>query len=127
MNRSQRIDGPVFQLRDIQDLLQSDPNFGLAVEQGQKAIMQQRRCTMLEARSFARKAVLSLEPSHYSESIEYQYGTKVDVYGKILEAQGWYIKVSIESDARRAYVHSCHLAMHPIETLGGTVPRAHRW
>lgn len=35
-------------------------------------------------------AVLSLISSDYSDSIEYADGAIGDVYGKVLEDQGWY-------------------------------------
>ena len=81
---------------------------------------------MLQARAFARDAVLSLLPGDYAHTLEMPNGQVQDVYGKVIEADGWYLKIEIHMSDDQPGIVSCHPAEHDLQTRTGTVPRSRR-
>lgn len=81
-----------------------------------------RKCSQREARQYAKDAVLSLTVHDYAHSIETHAGQVHDVYGLVLEEEGWYLKIEIKVGSGRPGIISCHPAEFDLHTLGGIVP-----
>jgi hypothetical protein len=120
---SRRVAGPRHSLEAIQRLIRDFDAFDLAMNRALRTIIAQRRCTAQEARAFTAEAVLTLSADDYSETIEYAGGVCGDVYGKLIEARGWYIKLALAQSPDQVRVMSFHLAQYPVHTRSGIVPR----
>jgi hypothetical protein len=80
------------------------------------------KCSQREARQYAKDAVLSLSVNDYAHSIETDAGQVHDVYGLILQEEGWYLKIEIKAGSGRPGIISCHPAEFDLQTRGGIVP-----
>jgi hypothetical protein len=85
-----------------------------------------RKCTVREARAYARRAALSLEEGDYSHTLKMPDGQILDVYGKVIEEDGWYLKIEIHMRDGQPGILSCHPAERDLVTRTGVVPRATR-
>jgi hypothetical protein len=85
-------------------------------------IRELRKCSQREARQYAKDAVLSLTVHDYAHSIETHAGQVHDVYGMVLQEEGWYLKIEINVDDGQPGIVSCHPAEYDLQTRGGIVP-----
>jgi hypothetical protein len=85
-----------------------------------------RECGYLRAVEYAKQAVLSLTPGDYAHSLEMPTGQVHDVYGKLIEAEGWYVKIEINMYDGQPGIVSCHPAEYDVATRHGVVPRSGR-
>ncbi len=117
---------PFHDLGEFKRLILAGDGFYLVSRNGLRDIMYERRCSVSEARQFARDTVLSLTLGDYCRvSYRYNGGQTADAYGKLVDGDGWYIEISIYEAAPK--VLSCHLALEPMETVSGRrIPRSHR-
>jgi hypothetical protein len=70
--------------------------------------------------------VLALTVANYAHTIQTPTGQVQDVYGKVIEEEGWYMKIEIGMDDGQPGIVSCHPAEHDLDTKGGIVPRSRR-
>ncbi|HEX6367752.1 MAG TPA: hypothetical protein VF006_02390 [Longimicrobium sp.] len=75
---------------------------------------------------YAKQVVLSLTPGDYAHTLEMPNGQLHDVYGKLIEAEGWYVKIEIHIRDGQPGIVSCHPAEHDLATKNGVVPRSRR-
>ena len=66
----------------------------------------------------------ALRPGDYAYTLRMPNGQVQDVYGMLIKADGWYLKIEIHMDDGQPGIVSCHPAEHDVVTLLGTVPRA---
>lgn len=78
--------------------------------------------TFTEALDWVHGAVAELQPGDFAHSVQ-PHTHAADVYGFVAEGCGWYLKLTIEEDARGALVLviSCHPLEYSILTLRGTI------
>lgn len=85
-----------------------------------------RACGPARAVEYARQAVLSLGPGNYAHTLKMPDGQVHDVYGKLIDAEGWYVKLEIHVSDGQPGIISCHPAEYDLVTLNGVVPRSRR-
>lgn len=85
-----------------------------------------RGCSPRQAAEYARRAVLSLSPGDYAHTLLMPDGQAQDVYGKLIDAEGWYLKIEIHIYDGQPGIISCHPAEHDLQTKTGIVPRSRR-
>jgi hypothetical protein len=85
-----------------------------------------RECTRREARQYAKGAVLSLQHGDYAHTLKMPDGQLMDVYGKIIEGDGWYLKIEIHMNDGQPGIVSCHPAARDLVTRNGVVPASTR-
>lgn len=85
-----------------------------------------RKCTVREAREHVKVAVLSLEAGDYSHTLRTPNGQVQDVYGRLIQGEGWYLKIEIQMHDGEPGIVSCHPAEHDLSTVRGTVSRSRR-
>jgi hypothetical protein len=121
--RGKQVQGPRFDLEQFKAELRSE-NFHVYRTRALDPIRQVLRCGARQARAFARQAVLSLQPGDYAYTLAMPNGQVQDVYGVLVNAGGWYLKIEIHMDDGQPGIVSCHPAEYDIITIRGTVPRA---
>ena len=89
-------------------------------------IQRLRQCTQYEARAFARQVVLALMACDYAHTLQTSTGQIQDVYGKVIRAEGWYVKIEIHMYDGQPGIVSCHPAEYDLVTMRGIVPRSRR-
>lgn len=77
----------------------------------------------LRAVEFAKQAVLSLTPGDYAHTLKMPDGQLHDVYGKLIDEEGWYVKIEIHIHDGQPGIVSCHPAEYDLATRSGIVPR----
>jgi hypothetical protein len=117
--------GPHFDLEQIKAELGSE-KFRVYRTRALDPIRRLRQCTVQEARAYAKEVVLSMEAGDYAHTLKMPNGQLQDVYGKVILADGWYVKVEIHMDDGEVGIVSCHPAEHDLKTRSGTVPRSRR-
>lgn len=85
-----------------------------------------RKCRVREARAYAKRAVLSLEDGDYAHTLRMPDGQIMDVYGKVIEEDGWYLKIEIHMHDGQPGILSCHPAERDLTTRTGVVPGTRR-
>lgn len=120
-----RVPGPRFDLGAFQAEVRNG-NFHVYRTRALDIICEVRRCTPRQAREFARQSILSLVPDDYSHSLELLDGQPMDVYAKIIAAEGWYLKIEINMRDGQPGIVSCHPAEFDIQTRRGIVPGARK-
>jgi hypothetical protein len=73
---------------------------------------------------YAKRVVLSLEPGDYAHTLKLPDGQIHDVYGKLIDAEGWYVKIEIHINDGQPGIVSCHPAEHDLLTVAGVIPRS---
>jgi hypothetical protein len=53
-------------------------------------------------------------------------GQVMDVYGKVIEEDGWYLKIEIHMEDGQPGIVSCHPAVRDLATRSGVVPASTR-
>ncbi len=78
--------------------------------------------TRTEALDWIHGVITELQPVDFAHSVQLQVHA-ADVYGVVGESCGWYIKLTVERDARGALVLviSCHAVEYPLVTRRGTI------
>jgi hypothetical protein len=123
MRIATRVPGPAFDLATIQEQVHAG-DFHVYKSRALTLLQSILSCTERQARQYARQAVLSLQPGDYAHTLETLNGQLQDVYGKVIDDDGWYLKIEIHVNDGQAGIISCHPAEHDIVTLNGIVPRA---
>ena len=121
--RGKQVQGPRFNLEEFQSEVRSD-NFHVYRTRALDPIRNVLRCSATQARGFARQAVLSLTEGDYAHTLAMPNGQVQDVYGVLINADGWYLKLEIHMEDGEPGIVSCHPAEYDIVTLRGIVPRA---
>lgn len=85
-----------------------------------------RQCSPRQAAEYARSAVLSLTPGDYAHTLLMPDGQMQDVYGKVIDAEGWYLKIEIRISDGQPGIVSCHPTEYDLKTNTGIVPRSRR-
>lgn len=79
-----------------------------------------------DRRQAARKIkeiVATLAPDDFVETVTMGDGSRSDVYGKLLDDLGWYLKLAFNVQDDEVDVQSCHPARYDLTTKGaGVVP-----
>jgi len=70
--------------------------------------------------------VLSLKPEDYAHTLEVQDNQIQDVYGLVIQEEGWYLKIEIHVGDGEPGIVSCHPAEYDLRTRGGIVPGMRR-
>jgi hypothetical protein len=120
MKIATRVPGPAFDLAAIQARIRAG-DFHVYKSRALNVLQSVLACTEWQARQYASKAVLSLEPGDYAHTLETLNGQLQDVYGRVLDEAGWYVKLEIHMNDGQAGIVSCHPAEHDIVTLNGLV------
>lgn len=121
--RGKQVQGPRFDLEQFQAELRSD-NFHVYRTRALDPIRAVLRCSAGRARRFARQAALALQPEDYAYTLSMPNGQVQDVYGALIKADGWYLKIEIHMDDGQPGIVSCHPAEYDIITIRGAVPRS---
>jgi hypothetical protein len=122
---SPRVPGPAFDLTQFQAEVRQE-NFHVYITRALQIIKKVRQCDRLEAREYAKRAVLSLQQGDYAHTLKTANGQLHDVYGKLMDEEGWYLKIEIHIRDGQPGIVSCHPAEHDLETNAGVVPRSRR-
>ncbi|MGH7578236.1 MAG: hypothetical protein ACREM1_24360 [Longimicrobiales bacterium] len=117
-----RIPGPIYKLAEIQRKLKVG-QFHLYEKRAGSVLRGLNKCTDREARKIATKLLAALTDADYAHSLETENGLKQDVYGQIVEGEGWYFKIDM-SDPNQPAIASCHPAEHDLKTMKGVVRKS---
>lgn len=117
--------GPSVDLAEFQAQVRAG-NFHVYVTRALDCIQLVRECTPRDARQYARRAVLSLQKNDYAHTLKMPNGQLMDVYGKVIEGDGWYLKIEIHMNDGQPGIVSCHPALHDLATRKGVVPASTR-
>lgn len=120
-----RVPGPSVDLAEFQTQVRAG-NFHVYSRRALDCIQLVRECTRREARQYAKRAVLSLEEGDYAQTLKMPDGQMMDVYGKIIEGDGWYLKIEIQMNDGQPGIVSCHPAARDLATRNGIVPASSR-
>lgn len=123
MGRS--VPGPSVDLAEFQTQVRAG-NFHVYSRRALDSIQLVRECTRREARQYAKRAVLSLQDNDYAHTLKMPDGQLMDVYGKVIEGDGWYLKIEIHMNDGQPGIVSCHPAARDLTTLAGVVPASTR-
>jgi len=74
--------------------------------------------TLSEALQTARTTLLDLEISNFAHTVKMTYDV-ADVYGVVVEGEGWYLKLTIDEQEPEVVVISFHPLERPLKTRGG--------
>ncbi|MBW3570327.1 MAG: hypothetical protein KY467_04405 [Gemmatimonadetes bacterium] len=114
------VPGPAVDLAQFQAQVRAG-NFHVYVTRALTCIQRLRECRPREAREYARRAVLSLQEGDYAHTVKMPDGQLMDVYGKVIEEDGWYLKIEISMHDGQPGIVSCHPAAHDLATRSGVV------
>ncbi len=75
-----------------------------------------------EALDWIHGVVADLRTENFAYTVKLEVHT-ADVYGLVVDGCGWYLKLTLEKDARGelVLVISCHPVEYPLVTRGGTI------
>lgn len=78
--------------------------------------------TRTEALDWAHGVVAELRPADFAHSVQLEVHI-ADVYGVVVDGCGWYLKLTVDSDARGALVLliSCHPVEYTLTTRLGSI------
>jgi hypothetical protein len=117
--------GPSVDLTEFQTQVRAG-NFHVYSKRALDCIQLVRECTRREARQYARRAVLSLQEGDYAHTLKMPDGQLMDVYGKVIDKDGWYLKIEIHMNDGQPGIVSCHPAARDLATRKGVVPASTR-
>jgi hypothetical protein len=123
--RGKQVPGPRFDLEQFKSELTAD-NFHVYRTRALEPIRQVLRCSARQARGFAKRAALALTTVDYAYTLAMPNGQAQDVYGMLINAEGWYLKIEIHMADGQPGIVSCHPAEYDIITIRGVVPRSTR-
>jgi hypothetical protein len=85
-------------------------------------IVQELRCSQLDAILFAKAAVMRLKDEDFCSTTQ-MHGAKsdefADEYGILDESNAWYLKININSDDDTVDIISCHPPTRKLTTVTG--------
>jgi hypothetical protein len=116
-----RARGPHYDLEVLKACVRAD-NFHVYKSRALDIVQQVFKCGKVQARTYVREIVLSLEAADYSHTLRHPNGAVQDVYGKLIQGEGWYIKIEIDFSDGEAGVISCHPAERELSTRRGVLP-----
>ncbi len=116
-----RVPGPCYDLEAFKAEVRAG-NVHVYWSRAAAIIRELHKCSQREARQYAKDAVLTLTADDYAHSIGTDAGQVHDVYGLILQEEGWYLKIEIKVGNGRPGIISCHPAEFDLQTRGGMVP-----
>jgi hypothetical protein len=70
--------------------------------------------------------VLSLQEGDYAHTLKMPDGQLMDVYGKVIDKDGWYLKIEIHMNDGQPGIVSYHPAARDLATRKGVVPASTR-
>lgn len=123
--KGKRIPGPHYDLAAFQEEARKR-KAQIYKRRALNIIKQLRQCTPRHAAEYARKVVLSLTPDEYAHTLLMPDGQVLDVYGKLIDSEGWYIKIEIHIHDGQPGIVSCHPAEYDLVTRSGIVPNSGR-
>lgn len=121
--KGRRVPGPHYDLAAFQ-LETEKRNVHIYKGRALNIIQLLRQCSPRRAAEYARSAVLSLTPGDYAHTLLMPDGQMQDVYGKLIDAEGWYLKIEIHIRDGQPGIVSCHPAEYDLKTKTGIVPRS---
>ena len=124
-SHGRRVHGPCFDLEAFKTELRAG-NYHVYRTRAANVIQKLLGCGSPRAERFARDVVLSLNDGDFAHSIQLPNGQKHDVYGKLLQEEGWYVKIEIHIRDGEPGIVSCHPAEYDVQTRKGIVPRSRR-
>ena len=125
VRNGKRVPGPRHDLAAFQAEVRKG-NVHVYATRARDIIQRLRNCGRAEAIRYATNVALSLELGDYSETLEMVNGQVMDVYGTLVQVEGWYVKIEINMDDNQPGIVSCHPAKYDIKTQVGKVPRSSR-
>lgn len=125
IRKAREIKGPRYDLQAFQAEVRAE-NFHVYKTRALDVIARLRKCGRDQARAYAKQVILSLTDDDYAHTLEMPNGQVMDVYGKVIQVDGWYVKIEIHQDDKQPGIVSCHPAERDLQTAGGLVPRAKR-
>lgn len=117
--------GPYYDLVEFQAAVESG-DFHVYKTRALNVIRSVRKCGRLEATEYAKQVVLSLVAGNYAHTLTMHDGQVHDVYGKLIQAEGWYVKIEINIYDGQPGIVSCHPAAHDLATRDGVIPRSRK-
>jgi hypothetical protein len=123
--KGKRVSGPYYDLAAFQDEVRRG-NVHVYKTRAVNIIRNLRQCSEFRAVEYANRVVLSLKPDDYAHTLIMPDGQAHDVYGKLIDAEGWYVKIEIHIYDGQPGIVSCHPAEHDLVTKNGVVPRSRR-
>jgi hypothetical protein len=118
-----RIPGPYYDLEAFKAEVRAG-NVHVYDGRAVKIIRALRGYSRERAISFAIEAVLALTPGDYAHTLKVHGDQIQDVYGLIIQEEGWYLKIEIHVGDGQPGIVSCHPAEYDLQTRRGTVPGA---
>lgn len=116
-----RVPGPYHDLEAFKAEVRAD-NVHVYRTRAVDLIRKARGCSRERAVRFAKDAVLSLTSGNYAHTLLLPDGQAHDVYGILLQEEGWYVKIEIHIGDGEPGIVSCHPAEYDLMTRGGVVP-----
>lgn len=123
--RGRQVPGPQVDLERFKEALVAG-RFHVYRTRALDPICRVLRCSVRKARDFARRAALSLQDVDYAHTLVMPNGQAQDVYGLLINLDGWYLKIEIHMEDGEPGIVSCHPAEYDLVTLGGLVPGSTR-
>lgn len=119
------VPGPSVDLAEFQTQVRVG-NVHVYITRALDCIQRVLECTRREARQYAKRAVLSLREGDYAHTLKMPDGQLMDVYGKTIDGDGWYLKIEIHMNDGQPGIVSCHPAARDLATRTGVVPASTR-
>jgi hypothetical protein len=125
LRKGGQVPGPAYDLAAFQAEVRRG-NVHVYKTRAANIIRSLRACGPAQAVEYARQAVLALSPGDYAHTLKMPDGQLHDVYGTLIDAEGWYVKLEIHVSDGQPGIISCHPAEYDLVTLNGVVPRSRR-
>lgn len=119
--RGRQVPGPQVNLQQFKEAV-SAGDFHVYRTRALDPICRVLRCSVRQARDFARRAALTLRDVDYAHTLSMPNGQMQDVYGLMIHLDGWYMKIEIHMEDGQPGIVSCHPAEYDLITLGGMIP-----
>lgn len=123
--RGRRVPGPCVDLGQFKAGLRAG-NFHIYRTRALDPVCRLLRCGVRQARGFVKRVGLALQESDYAHTLIMPNGQIQDVYGMMIDMDGWYMKIEIHMEDGQPGIVSCHPAEHDLVTLNSVIPAARR-
>ena len=123
-----RSEQPLYPLSQVQALVKQG-RYYVGTTRAVNPVIGVKRCTVTEARGYARAVVLALDGANFAGTETLADEREADVYGCWNEDQGWYVKVLIaainpgKDDRLEVEIISCDPPTQDLQTLSELIPR----